>query len=92
MNTINMNRITDSQALRIAVRAAGLENDEYRCLSSRYDGDLCHLIVRTPYLRYEFYVDALDGEVVGISTEPIPVEEAVAYPACGREGTVPAAA
>ncbi len=92
MNIMNMNRITDSQALSIAIRYAGMENDEYRCLSSRYDRGFFHLVVRTPYLRYEFYVDALDGDVVGISTEPVPYEEALGFPACGKESAVPAAA
>lgn len=92
MNTMNMNRMTDRQALTIAVTYAGIENDEYRCLSSHDDNGFFHMVVCTPYLRYEFYVDADEGRVAGISTEPVPYEDALCFLSCGEEKDTPAAA
>ena len=66
---------TREQALQSAFAFASIQNDEPCCLSSRYTDGLFHFIVSTLYLRYEFYVDAESGEVLGIDTEPLPYEE-----------------
>lgn len=91
MNTVKMNRMTSRQALNVALNDAGIENDEYRCLSSSCDNGFFHIMLWTPYLRYEFYVAADEGTVAGISTEPVPAEEALRFPGCGEENA-PAAA
>ena len=62
--------ITPEQALRCALTAAKIDNEEYRCLSTRCADGFYQLYVCTPYLKYEFYVDALNGDVLGIDTVP----------------------
>ena len=77
MNTITC--ITKEQALSIALRNVGIENSEYHCLSNNYDSGFYRIIVWTPYLQYEIYVNAGDGEVAGIDTAPVPYQEALCF-------------
>ena len=88
MNTTN--RMTNEHALNIALTYAGIENTEPRCLSNSYRNGFYHITVWTPYLKYEFYVDALTGEVAGIDTEPVPYQEALHFAACGEESFIAA--
>lgn len=88
MNTLK--HIGEKQALRAALVCAGLEDCEYRCLGLGLENDCFHIVVLTPYMRYEFYVDA-SGQVVGIGTEPVSWEDALRFPLCGEEGAVLAA-
>ena len=67
-NTI---KLTPDQALQCVIAYAELKNDEPVCTSCSFTDGLFHFIVTTLYLRYEFYVDAVSGEVLGISTEPL---------------------
>lgn len=79
----NMNSISTEKALGIALAYAGIRNGEYRCLSAGCDGGFFRIVVRTPELKYEFYVDAADGEVAGIDMIPLPFESelcALFYP------------
>ncbi len=71
MNKMN---ITTEKALGIALAYAGIENGEYRCLAGGCDNGIFRFVIRTPELKYEFYVDAADGEVLGIDTIPLPFE------------------
>ena len=73
-NTI---KLTPDQALRCAIAYAELKNDEPVCTSCGFADGLFRFIVTTLYLRYEFYVDAVSGEVLGISTEPLSYPEAL---------------
>lgn len=82
-----MNRINNEQALDTALVYSGIENVEHRCLKNSYENGFFHLIVWTPYLRYEFYVDAADGGVAGIGTEPVPYPEALHVPGFGEDGS-----
>lgn len=65
------------QALQFALACVNLSNDEFCCLSSRYNQGLYNFVLRTLCLRYEFYVDASNGEVLGINTEPFSSMEAL---------------
>ena len=71
--------ITKEQALSIALRNVGIENSEYHCLSNNYDSGFYRIMVWTPYLQYEIYVNAGDGEVAGIDTAPVPYQEALCF-------------
>ena len=75
MTMNNTLKLTTDQALQSAIAYAEIENDEPRCASGSFAGGLYHFIVTTQYLRYEFYVDAVSGEVLGISTEPLSYPE-----------------
>ena len=88
MNT-NKN-LTPEQAKRFALVYADIENDEPVCLTSRYAEGLYSFVMCTLYMRCEFYVDAANGEVLGISTEPIPYTEALKL--CGGEDAFPSVA
>lgn len=68
----NRNRLTREQALGKALNDAGIANVENRCLLNRYIDGLYEIVVRTPYLKYEAYVDVETGEVLGLNTEPLP--------------------
>ena len=71
--------ITKEQALRIALRNAKIESSEYHCLSNNYDRGFFRIVVWTPYLKYEIYVDAEAGEVAGIDTAPVLYQEALCF-------------
>ncbi len=73
MNTII--QLTPERALQQALVYADIQNDEPRCLYSRYADGLYHFVVSTFSLKYEFYVDAETGEVPGISMEPLAYPE-----------------
>ena len=75
MNTSS--NLKPEQALQLALACVNLSNDEFCCLSSQYNQGLYNFVLRTLCLRYEFYVDAAKGEVLGINTEPFSSMEAM---------------
>lgn len=85
-----MNTLTPEQAMRYALIAADIEEEKPVCLASRYAEGLYHFVLCTPYVRYEFYVDAANGEVLGVGTEPLP--HAAALDLRGGGETLPFAA
>ncbi len=85
MNFIH--HMTNEQALNTVLHYSGIENAEHRCLKNSYENGFFHIVVWTPYLRYEFYVDATNGEVAGIGTEPVPYPEALHVPGFGEDGS-----
>ena len=88
MNT-NKN-LTPEQAMQFARSFANIDNDEFVCLTSRYAEGLYHFVLCTLCLQYEFYVDAANGEVLGVDTEPLPYAEALNL--CNGEGSLPSVA
>ena len=89
MNTII--HFTKEQALRIALRNAKIESSEYHCLSNNYDRGFFRIVVWTPYLKYEIYVDAKAGEVAGIDTAPVLYQEALCFCSSDEDGLTDAA-
>lgn len=75
MNTSS--NLKPEQALQLALACTDLKNDEFCCLSSRYSQGLYSFVLCTLCLKYEFYVDAAKGEVLGINTEPFSSMEAL---------------
>ena len=63
--------ITKEQALNIALTYAGIENNEPHCLSNVFRSGFYQVAVWTPYLKYEFFVDAVSGDVAGIAISEI---------------------
>ncbi len=86
-----MKKLTREQALCAALEYARIANDETRCLLGLYADGLYRFVVRTPYQRYEFYVDAESGEVLGIDAQPLPYRETL-IPLFRGTGFGPAAA
>ena len=82
--------LTPKQDMQAVLAFANIENDEPVCQTIRYDEGLYYLVLRTLCLRYEFYVDAANGEVLGISTEPLPYMESINM--CGGEDSFPSLA
>ncbi len=82
MNMIS--NLSSEKALYNALRYAGIENEEIDCLLKRYEDGLYHFLVRTGYVRYEFYVEAGSGTVLGITSEPLSYGEVLAV--CGSAG------
>ena len=70
--------ITSNEALRIAIRYASLENVSPSCEKILNCDGLYEILLRTLLMRYEFYVDAATGEVLGFNNEP-EVDAQVAY-------------
>ncbi len=87
---ITNGHLTPEQAMQFALTSANIENDEPVCQTSRYDEGLYHFVLQTLCLRYEFYVDAANGEVLGISTEPLPYTESLNL--CSGKETLPSVA
>ena len=84
-------RLTKEQALNIALTYAGIENNEPHCLSNVFRSGFYQVAVRTPYLKYEFFVDAASGEVAGIDMEPVPYPEALCFCSADEDGLTAAA-
>lgn len=80
MNT--RKNLTTEQAMGRALVYAGIENEDPRYLFSNCKDGLYHFVVTTAYLKYEFYVDAEDGTVLGIDTEPLLYPEALLFCDC----------
>lgn len=76
-----MNPLTAKQALYIALNDVGITESESICLFNQYDNGLYHVLVKTAYMKYEFYVDAANGEVLGLDMEPQPYSETLGF--CG---------
>lgn len=64
-NTIKM-----TEAIRTAVKSAGLEFSDPLCTSAVYENGLFDLVICTMLQKYEFYVSGNSGEVVGMISEP----------------------
>ena len=61
-------------ALYSALKYTHLSRDELRSVHSERDGELYYISFSTSWLRYDCYVNAFSGEVVGCSFEPIEYE------------------
>lgn len=69
-----MNKINGpmwEKALHNALVYAGIENEEYACMSIGYMDGLHYFLVHTLCLKYEFFVESASGDVLGINTEPL---------------------
>ncbi len=66
-----MKNINSKTALYNALTSVGINDGNYCCEYICLEGGYYHMIVSTLMVRYEFYVDASDGEVCGIDTEPV---------------------
>lgn len=74
------NILTAAEAYMHAIRYAGLENNDPVLFSAARNGGLYELVVRSNLQRYEFYVGAVSGDVLGISCEPVlDMAEALCY-------------
>ena len=78
-------QLTTDQALQRAIAYAEIKNDDPVCTFSGFANGLHHFIVATVSLRYEFYVDAVEDEVLGISTEPLSYSEALGLCTAGEK-------
>ncbi len=77
-------KLTREQALKYALSFANIENDEPCCVSDGYGDGLYHFVVRTLFLKYEFYVNEVNGDVVGMNTEPLEDPEVCCVYGCER--------
>lgn len=66
-----MKNINSKTALNNALTSVGINDGNYCCEYICLEDNCYRLIVSTLMLRYEFYVDAASGEVLGIDTEPM---------------------
>ncbi len=66
-----MKNINSKTALNNALTSVGINDSNYCCEYICLENGLYHLVVSTLMLRYEFYVDAENGEVLGTNTEPV---------------------
>ena len=65
------NKIGMNEALKAALAYAGLSADDARCTFASHHDGLYELTVRTSFQKYDFYVEAWTGEVLGINAEPM---------------------
>lgn len=72
---MNRLQITIPEAIKIAVSFSNLMNNDPYCVSALYEDDLIALVIFTLFQRYEFYVNAGSGEVVGMMSEPTDSDE-----------------
>ena len=66
-----MKNINSKSALNNALTSVGITDGNYCCEYVCLENGCYRLIVSTIMLRYEFYVDAATGEVLGTNTEPV---------------------
>ena len=62
--------ISNQEALSRALAYVEISAAESRCEENRPEDGFYYIEVSTLLLRYEFYVDASTGEVMGANTEP----------------------
>ena len=77
MNT--MNSLTAKQAQLASLGYVDITETESVCLLNQYENGLYHLLIKTAYMKYEFYVDAARDEVLGVNTEPVPYPEVLSF-------------
>lgn len=67
---MNRPKINMSEAISIAVRYSGIENDEPCCVSAAYEDGYFAFTIYTAFQKYDFYVHGTSGEVSGMISEP----------------------
>lgn len=65
-----MNTISVFEAYKNAVAYAHLEENAPQCVMAELENGLYELEIRTVLMHYDFYVDAVTGEVMGMDSEP----------------------
>lgn len=78
MNT--MNTISYLEAVNAVLKETGLTPAQARFAQIDREDDMYRLFFRTDWMKYEAYVSALSGEVLGVDMEPA-VDEGYAEPA-----------
>ena len=68
MNTINT--ISYLEAVNAVLKDTGLTPAQTRFAQIDREDDLYHLFFRTDWMKYEAYVSARSGQVLGIDREP----------------------
>lgn len=71
----SVNNLSMEDALSRALAYADIEKAKSRCLYCRLHEGLYHMVIWTAYMKYEFYVCANDGEIMGMDTRPVPYPE-----------------
>lgn len=64
------NEISRAEAIAYAVLELGLEYDKFQCISAEKNDGMCEIVIRTICMEYTAFVDAKDGSVPGIISEP----------------------
>ena len=78
------NLINNTTALEAALDQAGLEAEGSRLMDCRLEGDCYRLELSTDYMRYELYVDAHSGELLGLDCSPIPYVDLTEGESCAE--------
>ena len=68
---MNKYRGSTKSAVRIAMEYAGLEISELRCAEISAQDTLSVIHIDTDFMRYEFYVDVENKEILGFNSEPV---------------------
>lgn len=63
--------LSPQQALALALTETGLDRAQVYRVHCTLDSGLYDIRYCTDYLRYQLYLDAADGEVLGLDTEPM---------------------
>ena len=74
-----MNTISYLEAVSAVLKETGLTPTQARILRIDREKDMYHLFFRTDWMRYEAYVSAQSGEVLGLDQEPA-IDEGYAEP------------
>ena len=64
------NTISYKDAIASAVKYADLSNNDPRCANVLLSEGVYELEIDTPFQHYDFYVDSVSGEILGINCEP----------------------
>lgn len=64
------NDISYLTAVEAVLRETGLRPDEARFTLAERQGECYYLAFHTDWMKYEAYVSALDGELLGLDYEP----------------------
>ena len=63
--------ISPNRAMALALTETGLDREQVYRVHCSLDGGLYDIRVCTDWLRYQLYLDAARGEVLGLDTEPM---------------------
>ena len=67
---MNNDIISISSAIQAAADYAGFSTEDIRCTEKRYANGLFAISFDTDWSRYDCFVDAATGEVLGFNSEP----------------------
>lgn len=67
---MNNKYMNESEMINAAIRELAIDNETVYIVSSETTDEYFEVVLWTEWLRYDFYIDRVTGELLGVDTEP----------------------